>query len=90
MQDEYASVNKIFYLDDEHKWYELKQSWFKGMSNSSTSLTVWVKYSHSPTKYCRTCSRFQGVYNELFDMGIHSMQDLISFFFNKANKKLAE
>lgn len=86
LEDEYASVNKIFYLDNEHKWYSLKQSWYKGMSESPYTITVRVKYHHSPVEYCSTCSKFEGIYNELFDMGICSMVGLTKFFFEEANK----
>lgn len=29
----------------------------------------------------------EGVYNELFDMGVYSMSDLVKFFFEKATRR---
>lgn len=87
LTDEYAYVDNILYFDDEHKWYQLKQEWFKGMSNSPTTRTALVKYYHSSIKHCSTCSEFDGIYNELFDMGVYSMSDLIKFFFKKATRR---
>lgn len=91
LEDEYASVDTVFYLDNEHKWYSLKQTWFKGMSESQSTRTVWIKYIPNPhnSKYQHfdgQCFIFEGIYNELFDMGIYSMNGLINFFFNEANK----
>lgn len=85
LEDEYAYVDKVFYFDDEHKWYSLRQEWFKGMSESPSTRTVLIKYHHSPVKYCSTCSKFEGIYNELFDIDIYSMNNLVRFFFEKAN-----
>ena len=87
LEDEYARVDKVFYLNEEHKWYSLKQTWYKGMSESQSTRTVWIKYYHSPVESCSTCLKFDGIYNELFDMGIYSMVNLTKFFFEVANKK---
>lgn len=86
LEDEYAYVDRVFYFNDKHKWYLLKQEWFKGMSESPSTRSVTIKYYHSPVEYCSTCTRFEGIYNELFDMGIYSMTGLVKFFYEKANE----
>lgn len=88
LEDEYAYVDKVFYLDEKHKWYLIKQEWFKGMSESPSTKTILVKYYPSPVEYCSTCSKFEGIYNELFDMGICSMTGLVKFFYEKANNNI--
>ena len=86
LEDEYAHVSKVFYLDAEHQWYQLKQTWFKGMSESESSRCCLVKYYHSPERNCSRCIPFEGIYNELFDIGVYSMNDLVNFFYNKAKE----
>lgn len=86
LEDEYAHVDKVFYFDDEHKWYSLKQTWFKGMSESSSIRTTLIKHHHSPVESCSVCTKFDGVYNELFDMGVYSLNGLVNFFFKKAKE----
>lgn len=84
LDDEYASVSKVYYLDEKHKWYALKQSWYKGMSETQSSRTVFIKYHPSEVSGCSLCSVFDGIYNELFDIGIFSTVHLVNFFFEKA------
>lgn len=91
VSDEYARVSEVRYLDDEHKWYVVRQEWFKGMSNSPTVREMAFKFYFDKEKYgANKCLPFAGIYNELFDMEIYSIDSLIRFFYEKSIKEEGE
>lgn len=85
LDDEYAYIKKVCYLDENHKWYMIQQDWFKGMSDTPSSRVVFVKYNKNDVGHDRI-TKFSNIYNELFDMGIYSIEQLITFYFDNSNK----
>lgn len=85
LDDEYAYIKKVCYLDEIHKWYMVQQDWFKGMSETPSSRTIFVKYNENVFGSNRIV-KFSNIYNELFDMGIYSIEQLMKFYFNNSNK----
>lgn len=89
LSDEYAILDKVLYLDDEHYWYHIKQTWFKGMSESPSHKTCNIlneKCYENDRPYFTHYKKFDGVFNMLFDMKIYSMNRLIDFYYELANR----
>ena len=86
MNDEYAYIKKVCYLDENHKWYMIQQDWFKGMSDTPSSKVIFVKYNKEIFGSNRII-KFSNIYNELFDMKIYSMEQLVKFYFNNSREK---
>lgn len=85
LEDEYAYIKKVCYLDKTHKWYMIQQDYFKGMSDTLSSKVVFVKYNEKVFGSERIV-KFSNIYNELFDMGLYSIEQLMKFYFNNSNK----
>lgn len=69
--DEFCSLINIFIIPKyDKKIYVMKQTWFKGMSNSSD-----FNY------FCITedGKKYNGMYNVLFDLKIYTIQDFLIY-----------
>lgn len=69
--DEFCSLINIFIIPKyDKKIYVMKQTWFKGMSNSSD-----FNY------FCITedGEKYNGMYNVLFDLKIYTLQDFLIY-----------
>lgn len=71
LSNEYASVYDVNYLPNGRKWYVIRQTWFKGMSDSPT---------HKNIKILESGEKFNGIYNELFDSKVYSIMSLLKLY----------
>lgn len=77
--DEYASFDHIIFISPERKYYSFSQTWYKGESNSPSHYWVCVNSDGE---------RFHGVFNELIDLNIYSVQQLLSYISNLYQNEL--
>ncbi len=71
IKDEYCSLEKAYIIPEyDKKIYRLKQTWFKGMSNSPT---------HKYITITEDGKRHEGEYNVLIDLKIYSISSFMDY-----------
>jgi hypothetical protein len=77
--DEYASLFKVKYIPRCKELFVVKQTWFKGMSNSPT-----CNYANLH----KDGSKVEGIYNMLFDAEIYSIVGLTKSYADELQKTI--
>lgn len=72
LEDEYVSLYEVNFLPNGKKWFVVRQTWFKGMSESPRHR--YAKISEDGN------NMFEGIYNLLFDSGIYSTYGLVMLY----------